>query len=39
VTTGDLHPYLGLLAHAIFIDRRDLTYTHVHPMALSGMAV
>jgi hypothetical protein len=28
----DLHPYLGSLAHAVFIDVNDLTYVHVHPM-------
>ena len=35
----DLHPYLGALAHAVFIDARDLTYVHVHPMQIdaSGM--
>jgi hypothetical protein len=29
----DLHPYLGALAHAVFIDGADLTYVHVHPVA------
>jgi hypothetical protein len=32
----DLHPYLGALAHAVFIDGNDLTYAHVHPVALGG---
>ena len=32
----DLHPYLGALAHAVFLNARDLTYVHVHPMALSS---
>jgi hypothetical protein len=32
----DLHPYLGALAHAVFIDADDLTYVHVHPMALGS---
>jgi hypothetical protein len=39
---SDLHPYLGSLAHAVFIDANDLTYVHVHPMpfgaAGGGMA-
>ena len=30
---NDLHPYLGALAHAVFIDGDDLTYAHVHPEA------
>jgi hypothetical protein len=36
----DLHPYLGALAHAVFLNARDLTYVHVHPMrfdAANGM--
>lgn len=37
----DLHPYLGAPAHAVFLNTRDLTYVHVHPMlagaAMSGM--
>jgi hypothetical protein len=28
----DLHPYLGAPAHAVFLNTRDLTYVHVHPM-------
>jgi hypothetical protein len=38
---ADLHPYLGALAHAVFVDADDLTYVHVHPMPLvadGGMA-
>ncbi|HEY1653496.1 MAG TPA: hypothetical protein VGF86_00105 [Candidatus Tumulicola sp.] len=31
---GDLHPYLGALAHAVFINERDLSYVHVHPHAI-----
>ncbi len=30
----DLHPYLGVPAHAVFLNSRDLTYVHVHPMPL-----
>jgi hypothetical protein len=29
----NLHPYLGAAAHAVFLNSRDLTYVHVHPMA------
>ena len=32
----DLREYLGALAHAVFIDADDLSYAHVHPMALGG---
>ncbi|MBV8490323.1 MAG: hypothetical protein JO199_07325 [Candidatus Eremiobacteraeota bacterium] len=28
----DLHPYLGMLGHAVFIDAGDLSYVHVHPV-------
>ena len=28
----DLHPYLGASAHAVFLNARDLSYVHVHPM-------
>lgn len=31
----DLHPYLGVPAHAVFLNARDLSYVHVHPMAMS----
>lgn len=30
----DLHPYLGALAHAVFINAEDLSYVHAHPMPL-----
>ncbi|MDE3105206.1 MAG: hypothetical protein KGK08_08510 [Acidobacteriota bacterium] len=30
----DLHPYLGAGAHAVFLNARDLTYVHVHPMLM-----
>jgi hypothetical protein len=37
----DLHPYLGALAHAVFLNSGDLTYVHVHPLpigdAMPGM--
>ena len=33
----DLHPYLGAPAHAVFLNARDLTYVHVHPMLEGGM--
>jgi hypothetical protein len=29
----DLHPYLGVPAHAVFLNAQDLTYVHVHPMS------
>jgi len=32
----DLHPYLGALAHAVFLSGSDLTYAHVHPLPLGG---
>ncbi len=32
----DLHPYLGALAHAVFIDARDLSYAHAHPLPLGN---
>jgi hypothetical protein len=35
----DLHPYLGALAHAVFINANDLSYVHVHPMPLSASNV
>jgi len=31
-----LRPYLGAPAHAVFINTRDLTYVHVHPMPLGS---
>ena len=33
----DLHPYLGVPAHAVFLNARDLSYVHVHPMAMNAM--
>ena len=33
----DIHPYLGALAHAVFLDADDLTYVHVHPVTLGSM--
>jgi hypothetical protein len=36
-TAKDLHPYLGAPAHAVFLNTRDLTYVHVHPMAMNAM--
>ena len=33
----DLQPYLGAMAHAVFIETSDLAYVHVHPMPLSAM--
>jgi hypothetical protein len=32
----DLHPYLGVPAHAVFLNSKDLSYVHVHPMAMDG---
>ena len=33
----DLHPYLGAPAHAVFLNAKDLSYVHVHPMASDMM--
>ena len=33
----DLHPYLGVPAHAVFLDAKDLSYVHTHPMAMDQM--
>ncbi len=30
----DLHPYLGVPGHAVFLNGQDLSYVHVHPMAM-----
>ncbi len=32
---ADLHPYLGALAHAVFLNAGNLSYVHAHPMPLS----
>jgi hypothetical protein len=32
----DLHPYLGVPAHAVFLNSKDLSYVHVHPMAMDA---
>ena len=34
----DVHPYLGELAHAVFLNAGDLSYVHVHPV-LPGMVM
>jgi hypothetical protein len=34
---NDLHPYLGASAHAVFLNSKDLSYVHVHPMSMQGM--
>ncbi|MGC1335303.1 MAG: hypothetical protein WA812_07975 [Candidatus Cybelea sp.] len=33
---SDLHPYLGALAHAVFLNAGDLSYVHAHPLPLSA---
>jgi hypothetical protein len=33
----DLHPYLGAPAHAVFLNAKDLSYVHVHPMGADQM--
>jgi hypothetical protein len=35
----DLHPYLGAPAHAVFLNTKDLSYVHVHPMAGDMMSM
>jgi hypothetical protein len=32
----DLHPYLGGMAHAVFINTSSLAYVHAHPIPLTG---
>jgi hypothetical protein len=32
----DLHPFLGAVAHAIFINAKTLDYVHVHPTSAGG---
>lgn len=36
---GDLQPYLGAAAHAVFIDTNTLTYVHVHPTVAGAPAM
>jgi hypothetical protein len=36
IPAADLHPYLGALAHAVFLNAGNLTYVHAHPMPLSA---
>lgn len=31
---SNLHPYLGALAHAVFLNAEDLSYVHAHPIPL-----
>lgn len=33
----DLHPYLGGMAHAVFVNTSDLSYLHVHPVPVAKM--
>jgi hypothetical protein len=33
----DLHSYLGAPAHAVFLNAKDLSYVHVHPMGADAM--
>jgi hypothetical protein len=35
-TAKDLHPYLGAPAHAVVLNSSDLSYVHVHPMAMDA---
>lgn len=32
----DLEPYLGAAGHAVFVNARDYSYAHVHPMDADG---
>ncbi len=32
-TATDLHPYLGMMSHGVFIGTRDLAYMHAHGMS------
>jgi hypothetical protein len=36
---GDLHPYLGAMAHGVFIGTRDLSYMHAHGMTDDMLAM
>lgn len=33
----DLNPYLGVPAHAVFLNSQDLSYVHTHPMPMDQM--
>lgn len=33
----DLHPYLGAMAHAVFVNESDLSYVHTHAASLDTM--
>lgn len=33
---ANLHPYLGALAHAVFLNAADLSYVHAHPMPMGA---
>jgi len=37
VPAKDLHAYLGAPAHAVFLNVKDLSYVHVHPMGADMM--
>jgi hypothetical protein len=39
VPAKDLRPYLGAPAHAVFLNAKDLSYVHVHPMAGDMMSM
>ncbi len=32
----DLHPCLGILVHAVFLNGKDLSYVNVHPLPLGA---
>ena len=36
IPAANLHPYLGALAHAVFLNAGNLSYVHAHPMPLSA---
>lgn len=39
VPATDLHPYLGALAHVVFLNAGDLSYVHVHPAPISAQSM